>query len=124
MSEPGIVIGCGSYAVASTLFGFDYPVGVSAFTQAIEMGVNLTGVGYEIPTMLSEPQIIFGNVFYGQGEDTPEEDVVEFRCLAPRVESIAALRDKIKLTKTATDFAKGVRLRAFRIEEDLEEQSE
>jgi hypothetical protein len=53
-----------------------------------------------------------------------EQEIEEFRCLSPRVESIAALRNKIKLTKPATDFAKGVRLHTFRIEEDVEEQSE
>jgi hypothetical protein len=53
-----------------------------------------------------------------------EEEVVEFRCLPPRVQSIAALRNKVKLTQAAADFVKGVRAHAFRIEEDAEEQSE
>lgn len=57
-------------------------------------------------------------------EESEEEGPVEFRCLSPRVQSIAALRDKVKLTKAAADFVKGVRAHAFRIEEDVEEQSE
>jgi hypothetical protein len=53
-----------------------------------------------------------------------EEDVIEFRVLPPRVESIASLRGKIKLSKTASDFAKEVRTHAFQIENEAEEQSE
>lgn len=55
---------------------------------------------------------------------TGEDDVVEFRLLPPRVETIASLRNKVRLNKVATDFVKGVRAHAFRVEEDVEEQSE
>jgi hypothetical protein len=53
-----------------------------------------------------------------------EEEVVEFRLLPPRVESIASFRNKVKFGKAAADFAKSVRSHTFRIEEDVEEQSE
>jgi hypothetical protein len=57
-------------------------------------------------------------------ESQDEEEVVEFRCLAPRVESIAELRHKVKLGKSTANLTKRLRGHVFQIEDEIEEQSE
>jgi len=83
--------------------------------------VDFTGVVDEL-TMLNQVMIAAAPISHAQM--SAEEEVVEFRLLPPRVESIASFRNKVKFGKAAADFAKSVRSHTFRVEEDLEEQSE
>jgi hypothetical protein len=90
--------------------GCAVPSGVVYFADMPDEITMLNQVVAEQP--ISQPRV------------AEEEDVVEFRVLPPRVESIASLRGKIKLSKTATDFAREVRTHSFHLENEVEEQSE
>jgi hypothetical protein len=117
---------------AADLATFNCPVAASGTEQEYSIDfyeIENFGVAVPVPVSNSCSVVGEGPVMVGPSEvmaveQAGEEEVVEFRCLPPRVESIAALRNKVKLTKAVEEFAKGARLHAFRIESDVEEQSE
>lgn len=98
----------------------DVPFGMP---EAETRSLRLAGLYYPeglVPILVAAPTEFFTLVETEQ----PDEEVNEVRCLVPTVESISASRGSVRFNQRAMDFAKGVRQHAFRIEQDVEEQSE